>query len=183
MFKLGDLERWIPVGKTALKFQTEQPRKVRLEVLAEDRTNLFVSIEGNKATHFIGGFDGFDVVEFQVPGMFTLTAAGGPCKVWAAEMDTVAVEIPEAVSFTTIATRQSRNPELEKMMHIVQMNMERRLKQVENDVTLKLSEERRAEIAEVKREAARRLAEAKAERDAERLASEQDAGEAEPAQA
>jgi hypothetical protein len=41
--------------------------------------------------------------------------------------DLIAMERPEAVSFTKIASRRARNPELERMMWKMEQNMERRL--------------------------------------------------------
>lgn len=157
MFKLGELERWVSLSKTALRFTSEGRRDIRLEVLAEEPANLYVAYEGH--THFIGGFEGYDVVQFSVPGVFTLTAKGGPVKVFTPEVESAgAVEIPEAVSFTKMMTRRQRNPELEVMMHKVQQNMEARIAGVERDMTLRLQNERRISEAAAHRAA---LAEAR----------------------
>lgn len=181
MFKLGELDRWKPVGKAPIRFLTDQPRPVRIEVNAEDETKLFCSY--GKERHFLGIFEGYDVVSFEVPGMFEISSNGGTCKIWTPEMDTLAVEIPEAVSFTRAMNRAQRNPELELMMQKVTDTMERRIAQVTQDVTLRMSAERRAELDEVRREAAAKLREAKAERDADALASQLAAREDESAEA
>ena len=121
-------------------------------------------VTGGKS-YFIGHFRGYDVVVFNVPGPFELKASGA-CRIWTPEMDTLAVEIPDAVSFTRMMQRRQRNPELELMMNKVQATMERRLAQVERDVTLRVSTEQRIALREqFERETARRAAEAKAELD------------------
>lgn len=181
MFDLKELDKWVLVGKAPVKFNGLERRPVRLEVLADGEARLYVHYDGK--SHFIGIFRGYDVVKFEVPGMFTLQATGDPVFIWTPELQTLAVEIPEAVSFTRSMTRRERNPELELMMQKVTATMERRIAQVENDVSLRLSAERREELAEVRREAAARLREAKAERDAEQLASAERAAEDEAAQA
>lgn len=177
MYNLKDLDRWLPIGKTAYKFPNENRRYMRLEVLAEEPANLYVHY--GRETHFIGGFEGYDVVQFEVPGVFTITAKGGQCKIWTPELESAgAIEIPEAVSFTKIMTRRTRNPELEAMMHKVQQNMERRIEQVERDVNLRVQNERR-----IQEQADNRAAVERARREeAERSADGDDTGEDEAAE-
>lgn len=141
MFDLKDLDRWVPVTKTALKFTNPEPRKIRLEVLAESEAVLVVTQA--RKDHFIGRFDGYDVVQFSASGPFELRAESGKVKVWTSEFDAAAVEIPEAVSFTRTHTRRQRNPELELMMKKVSDNMERRISQVVRDTSLAIAAERR----------------------------------------
>lgn len=164
MFDLKNLDRWKRIGKgTAVPFNNKEPRKVRLEVLAEDVTVLRVG-QGKGSAMFIGRFLGYDVVQFQVDGPWTLQADGGICYFWTPELeDFGAPEIPEAVSFTKIMNRRERNPELELLMKKVGDNMERRIAQVERDVNLRLSQERRIHEKELERERARLASEREAE--------------------
>lgn len=141
MYDLKELDRFVPVTKDGLAFMTSSPRKVRLEVLASAPTKLFVSVGGEP--HYIGKFEGYDVVTFAVPGVFSLRSDGGACKVYTPEMEKTAREAPEAVSFTRIATRRTRNPELELMMQKVQINVDRRIQQVASDLGLRHANERR----------------------------------------
>lgn len=166
MFDLKELDRFKVLGKTPMIFKNAHRRGVRLEVLAEEPANLFVHY-GGKA-FFIGGFDGYDVVQFQVPGVFSLTAKGGPVSVWTAEMDTTAVEIPDKVSFTRIMTRRARNPELEAMMQVVQRTVDQRIAMVQRDATLQIAAERRQEAHERNlRESAERVRAEQARRNAD----------------
>ena len=177
MFNLRSITRYHALGKTPIKFTNEEPREVRLEVLAEEEERLDVIYRGK--SYFIGHFRGYDVVVFNVDGAFELKASG-PVRVWTPELDTLSVVIPEAVSFTRMMQRRQRNPELELMMNKVQATMERRLAQVERDVTLRVSTEQRIALREqFEREAAERAATAKAELDEARA----NAAAAEPAAA
>lgn len=147
-YDLTDLAKWAQVpAEAGIRFLTTDPRQVRLEVLSEGPTALFVEptvSTGKAPKYFIGVFVGYDVVKFQIDGPFRLTASGPGCKVWTPEIENAgAREIPEAVSFTTMMTRRERNPQLELMMHKMSQNMERRIKVLEKDLELKLNPERR----------------------------------------
>lgn len=131
MFDLKQLDRWETVAP-GMRFPTPYKRKVRLEVISEGESKLYVS-EGSQRS-FIGRFEGYDVVQFTVNGPFELTAKGDPVKVWCSEFDTMEVVPPDATSFTRIAERKTRNPELERMMQRMRVNMERRLAQAERDI-------------------------------------------------
>lgn len=162
MYDLKNLQRWIP-AKTGVKFPNEEPRKVRLEVLSEGVTVLRVQ-QGKGSAMFIGRFEGYDVVQFHVDGPWTLQADGDKAYFWTPEtVDAGIVEIPDAVSFTTIMTRRQRNPELELLMKKVGDNMERRIAQVQHDVGLVIARERREHAAELEAERQRIAAEQAAE--------------------
>lgn len=167
-YDLTDLEKWVPVpGEAGIQFRTMQPRQVRLEILSEGPTALMVSHQrdGKTHKHFIGVFVGYDVVKFQIEGPFRLTASGPGCKVWTPEIENAgAVEIPDAVSFTTMMKRRTRNPELELMMHKMSQNMENRIRKTERDLALQLNPERR--IADLEKQ----LAEFRAQTEQQRAA-------------
>lgn len=158
MFDLKNLTRWKAISKSSIAFKNEEARKVRLEVLAEGVTVLRVG-QGKGTAMFIGKFEGYDVVQFQVDGPWTLQAEGDRCFIWTPELESYGgEEIPDAVSFTKIMTRRQRNPELELLMKKVGDNMERRIAQVQNDVGLQLAEQRRAharELEDIRQSAAR----------------------------
>lgn len=147
-YDLTDLAKWRYVPADAgLDFPTTDPRKVRLEVLAETAdTRLWVEpiAPGKRVRHCIGVFHGYDVVKFQIDGPFRLLANGAGCKIWTPEtVSAGAREMPDAVSFTTMMTRRVRNPEMERMMHKMQQNVERRLRIAERDMELRYNPERR----------------------------------------
>lgn len=178
MFDLKHLDRWSPVGATAVKFRNTDPRKVRLEVLSEGEAKLYVQ-EG-KRKQFIGTFDGYDVVQFSVNGPWELTGTG-KVQFWCSELDGGGmVEIPDAVSFTRIMTRRVRNPELELMMHKVTQNVERRLEQVGRDFGLQREADKRdaARALEAERKARKEAEEAKAVAEAAERAARASSGDA-----
>lgn len=147
MFDLKDLNSWRVLGSTPVKFKNAEPRKVRLEVLAEDEAKLYVKQANGPV--YIGTFDGYDVVTFYANGPYELSAKGGPVKVRSPEFDGPnAVEVPDAVSFTRIVTRRQRNPELELITRKMQENMERRFAQLANDVQLRENARERQRQAE-----------------------------------
>lgn len=169
MYDLTDLEKWRLVAG-GIKFVRPEPRRVRIEILAEEATSLFVD------KVFIGYIEGYEVIQFAVPGAFTLTAKGGPCKIWTPELENAgAVEIPEAISFTKIMQRRTRNPELELMMKKMGDNMERRIAQVTRDAALQAALQARIAAREENQAAAER---ARAE-EAERVAKDGEPGDEE----
>lgn len=152
-YDLADLEKWrrVPSNATGLIFTNDLPREVRLQVLAEQPTRLYV--EHGEHRHFIGIVCGYEVIKFQMTGPFSLVADAVGCVVWTPEIESAgAVEIPEAVSFTTMMTRRQRNPQLEMMMHKMQQNMERRIARTERDLQLRFNPERRIADLEKKLE-------------------------------
>lgn len=177
MFDLKELPRFRPLasGKERFSFPGKTNRRVRLEVLSEGPSRLYVTTDDGR--FFIGHFEGYDVVQFAVPGVWKIEAQGaGNVKIYCGEMEKLNVEASDdAVSFAQIMTRRVRNPELERLMHKMNINLERRLQQVENDVTLRIAAERRLEDA-LKREAAEA---ARREQDAEQDEGDDDGDEAE----
>lgn len=123
-----NLESWntLEEGK-ALKFEGNRPRRVNLAVNAPGETLLYVDY-GTGPT-FLARVIGRDDLEFAVPGAFTLFADETSCRVFSVDGDNPAVVVPEAVTFTKIAERRPRNPELEQMQYLMMQNMEKRLAQ------------------------------------------------------
>lgn len=146
MFDIKELDRWVALTKKPVEFPTKYPRKVRLEVLAEDPAKLFVNF-GEKLTQFIGNFDGYGVVQFAVKGPFSLFAVGAPVKFYTPELETGAVVIPDAVSFTRIVPERARNPELDRMMQLMHVGIERRMAFMQRDMEsmLRNAERRRVQ--------------------------------------
>nr|QJB21595.1 MAG: hypothetical protein [Microvirus sp.] len=101
-------------------------RKIRLEVNCVAPTRVDV-IEGEKGT-FLAVVQGYEVIEF-VAGAQAHVAFTSDDEVWyfTNDGDEIAAERPEVVSFTKIASRRARNPELELMMFKQQQNINRRL--------------------------------------------------------
>lgn len=173
-YDLGDLARWRLLDKKGIEFAREEPRKVRLELFGSGEA--LVSVEQGKRSFPLGLIDGYTVVSFWVPGRYRIWAEG-VCYGYTPEMETLATEIPGAVTFTRIVERRQRNPELELMMSKMTANLERRIQQVTRDASLKGAadareavrealEKERAERAEAERKSIERSAAAVAEAEA-----------------
>ena len=54
-------------------------------------------------------------------------------------MELISTVVPDAETFTKIATRRARNPELERMMAVMQQNTDRRIAAVTADLNAKLA--------------------------------------------
>ena len=163
MYDLKELSRYVEVSDKGIVFPHSQPRKIRLEVLAENEADLYIK-DGPEKPIYIGSFHGFDIVQFNVRGTATLQATGAGVRVWTTEFQDAVIEIPDAVSFTRTMTRRQRNPELEAIQFKMQENMERRLRQVARDVTLQVSAKMRLENEERERERLERARAEEAER-------------------
>lgn len=179
MFDLKELTRWVEVTDKGIKFPHDEPRKIRLEVLAEKEESLYVK-DGKDEPFYIGTFHGYDVVQFNVRGPCSIQATGAGVKVFTPEFQSHVIEIPDAVSFTRMVERRVRNPELERIELKMRQNMEHRLRQVEKDVTLRVSQRMREENAERERERFERASEVEAERVAQSQLAAEDAGADEP---
>lgn len=180
MYDLKELSRYVELSDKGLKFPHSQPRKIRLEVLAESKQALYVK-DGEEKPFYIGTFEGFDIVQFNVRGTATLQATGGGVRVWTTEFQDATIEIPDAISFTRTMTRRQRNPELEAIQFKMQQNMEARLRQVQRDVTLEVSAKMRAENEERERERFERARAEEAERTNVGPDDDEGEGEDEPA--
>lgn len=179
MYDLKELTRYVAVSDKGILFPQDEPRKIRLEVLSEKETDLFVK-DGKDKPFYIGTFRGYDVVQFNVRGPTTLQATGPGVRVYTPEFQSDIIEIPEAVSFTRQMTRRQRNPEVEAVAQLMQRNLEKRLRQVERDVTLRVSQDLRERHAEDERKRFERASEEEAKRVADSRIADEDEGEDEP---
>lgn len=129
--RIHNIAKWamIPAGQV-LKLSGEHRRKVRVEVNCEAPTRLDViegEDEGEKGT-FLAVVQGYEVLEFVVSGVARLVpTTEGEVWYFTNDGDQIAADMPELESFTKIASRRARNPELEMMMFKMNQNMERRL--------------------------------------------------------
>lgn len=145
--RIHNLTKWSPLKPgDVLELKGLASRPVRIEVNTETTTRLDW-IEGEKGT-FLAVVNGYEVVEFVAgpEGHLVATSEG---EVWffTNDGDQVATARPEAVSFTKIATRRARNPELERMMYKMEQNMNRRMaaQQAEIEAMLRAQAEADAE--------------------------------------
>lgn len=129
--KLNSLIRWSVLdGAEAISFEGTgaAERRVRIDFNLESVTTFFIGdVDGENFLCTIG--PGLETVEFNVSGAFKVYAEEGSGIVHyqCSGQEPVAVEIVDPVIFTKIAQRRTRNPELEEMMHRMQLNVERRM--------------------------------------------------------
>lgn len=128
--KLNSLIRWSVLdAKDAIVFEGTgaAERRIRIDFNLEAVTAFYIGDEdGEKFLCTIG--PGLETVEFNVAGAFKIYAETGSGAVHylCSGQEPTSVEIPDPVIFTRIAQRRTRNPEMEEMMHRMQLNMERR---------------------------------------------------------
>lgn len=129
--KLNSLARWSVLdGAEAIAFEGTgaAERRVRIDFNLEGVTTFFIGDEdGENFLCTIG--PGLETVEFNVAGAFKVYAEKGSGVVHylASGQEATSMEVPDPVIFTRIAQRRTRNPELEEMMHRMQLNIERRM--------------------------------------------------------
>lgn len=125
--KVRDITKWakLPAG-FAINCMGEGLRRVKLEVNCETATRFDV-VQGDEMT-FLAAVDGLKTIEFVVDGPCEV-AADTEGEVWFFTQDgeVTAIEDEGAKTFTKIAGRRSRNPELELMMFKAEQRMNARL--------------------------------------------------------
>lgn len=116
-----------------LELVGQAARKVRVEFNCPAPTRVDL-VEGDKMT-FLAVVEGHEVIEF-VAGVEVYLAPTSEEEVWYFTNDgeQVAQARPEAVTFTKIASRRARNPELERMMFKMEQNMLRRTAALEAEL-------------------------------------------------
>lgn len=139
---LGKWSRLDAAQAMVLELPHHDGRKVRLSVNCEhDAAFTVVEIdkEGSPAT-FLGHAKGLEDFEFYVKGTVQVVATSEG-DVWYFTNDGAdpgAVLNVEAVSFTKIANRRARNPELEAVMWKAEVNMNRRMARLEAEAMARI---------------------------------------------
>lgn len=128
MIRIHNLEKWrrLAVGETLFFVGTED-RNIQVEVNTEGPTAFHVVI-GDQPV-FLGVVYGHDTLEFYAGGNVELVPTG-EADVWVFSNEDggpVQVDGAEETSFTSIASRRARNPELEHMMWKMEQNITRRM--------------------------------------------------------
>ena len=127
MKNLKDINKFVRVkpGDALSLVGGEFPREVRLEVNAEDACHL--SVRTPDGVRFLTVVRGRDTVVFTIEEPCELWATSdGEVWWWTVELEAAAV-ISDAETYTKIAERRARNPELERVARKMQENAERRM--------------------------------------------------------
>lgn len=132
--KLYSLARWSRLNpRSAVVFDglEDHERRVRIELNVEAETRFYIEDTQGNVMFLCTVPPGIETVEFNTSGTFSLFPAEGSGEVYyqSADLEPTHIEIVDPETFTTIAERRQRNPELEEILYRTQLNMERRLAQ------------------------------------------------------
>lgn len=147
MIRIDNIDKWkqLEPGKF-LELPGDRLRRVRIEVNCPQETRLDV-IETDEygeevAGTFIGNIKGKEVLEFTAFGNLTVMPSNGEeaVEVWyfTQDGDKTAVERDEE-NFMELMTRQARNPEVERLMYMQQLNFERRMNAMQADTAAQIA--------------------------------------------
>lgn len=127
MPKLDSLDRWIalPVG-SRLTLPGDAPRRIRLNVNSPGLTPLYI-VTPDGEVRFLASAYCRDTIEFAAGGNVVIMTETEHVSVYSAENEPTFTVIENAESYTQIANRAARNPDLEYIEFMQNQNMERRL--------------------------------------------------------
>lgn len=135
MIRVGDLTQFSVLdGDKLAPFPSDRPRTVRLTFNAPQRTVVNVvpmfadgTFPEDEEPMFLAVVEGLEEVEFYAMGAFALSIEAD--RIWFKTVDGKEVHsvVPDAETFTRIATRRVRNPEVEALQHMLLKNQERRM--------------------------------------------------------
>lgn len=139
--KVWNVSDWEPVTSETVLVLPAQPgrgdesRRIKIDINAAWPTVVWLMREGHDFFH-LGTVSNVETIEFSVPGeariCFSSALVGtDEVKAWiyTADGQKQSFDVPDAGTFTRPAGPRARNPELERMMWIMNENMERRLDQ------------------------------------------------------
>lgn len=132
MKRMFNLDKWRVLREgQAMRFDSSKPRMVRLEVNSTGETLIYVStrLEGisQEDLRFLCKVTGRETLEFHVGGPFGLFATGDECSVYTVDGERWSYVNTSGESFTRIAPKRVRSPEIEYMQRVMHLNMEKRL--------------------------------------------------------
>lgn len=175
MINLKEIEKFrrLPDGG-AIALSSDKRREVRLEVNAAEPCQLQLE-RADGSRQFLANVEGRETLLFIAEGRVVVRpTTEGEFWWWSPEVASSVVAMDQK-SFTKIATRRQRNPELERMMRTVQLNAERRMQQVLGDVQTIVAAQAK-EIEALKATEAKRGKRAKPSAAAASAAAADDAG-------
>ena len=134
MIKLGNLGRWVALPRgSKITFPGQDVRRVRLTVNSPGVAKLYI-IDDDGELHFLAAPNRLEEVEFSYAGDLVITTDADDVSFLTAENEPEHIVIDDPEVFTEIATRAARNPELERMMYMQQLNAERRIAAMFNGI-------------------------------------------------
>lgn len=131
MIVLNDIVNWVQLEDGELiKFANQRPRQVKLEVNTSEKTVLMIQLEQEEEPRFLALVEGRETLHFVVPGAFELMHRTPGADVYLLTADGAKVhrEGLGLDAYTTLHERRARNPELEYIQYMMNLNMEKRLR-------------------------------------------------------
>lgn len=128
--KLGDLARWRHHDEKAIFFADHKVRTIRLDVRAAAPVHVYLhtNADGVVVDEFLTVLPvGLSSVEFLSGGCSLVLDSTGPVVYFTPEIEAVSFENVEEETFTTIANRRERNPEVEWMEFLMNQNINSRM--------------------------------------------------------
>jgi hypothetical protein len=154
--RLGSIKKWRLVEiDEVVAFDSPKPRLVRIEVNAPASAELYY-IDGDGAVSFLGLVRGRDTIESSSDGKFSLAVQAGDCWVYSVDGDDISTTIIDPIIFTRVVERRRRSPELVEMELSMMANVNKRMEQMQRELSRGVLLRERAVEAQLA--AARRLA-------------------------
>ena len=128
MKNLKDVNKFVLAkpGEALSLVEGEFPREVRLEVNAESACHLALRTDAGEP-RFLAVVEGRETVLFTIEGPTEVwPTCDGQVWWWTVELEDAAV-VSDAETYTKIAERRARNPELERVARKMQENADRRM--------------------------------------------------------
>ncbi|RWD33335.1 MAG: hypothetical protein EOS22_00865 [Mesorhizobium sp.] len=128
--KLGDLARWRHHDEKAIFFADHKVRTIRLDVRAAAPVHVYLhtNADGELLDEFLTVLPvGLSSLEFLSGGCSLVLDSTGPVVYFTPEIEAVSFENVEEETFTTIANRRERNPEVEWMEFLMNQNINSRM--------------------------------------------------------
>lgn len=138
--RIHNLGRWAKVGDNVLELPGKGQRKVKVELncAGETRVDVVELDKPDAPATFMWAGRGLVELEFWATGLVQLVCVSeDDVYYFTNEREGQAVRNIDAKSFTKIANRRARNPELDAIMLRAEINMNRRLARLEMEMERK----------------------------------------------
>ncbi|QCS37305.1 hypothetical protein [Tortoise microvirus 82] len=130
MQRVFNIDKWTLVEEgQSLGFLNDKPRNVRLEVNSPSEVELWYACQVSGEVHFLALVKGRDVVSFGSTGPFEITVKNGFVMIATNDGDDVSMKPTAEKAFVKVMERRARDPHLERMMQLMEVNMRRNQEQ------------------------------------------------------
>jgi len=135
MLNLNEMDKFVLVPQGSyLELANDKRRVVKLELNTSEPCQLRLQV-GSDDYRFLANVHGRETISFVADGPVGIWPdCDGEVWWWCPEMESTHVQLVDEETFTRVANRRQRNPELERMMQKMHENAERRMAQVVGEV-------------------------------------------------